>query len=219
MVEVVWFGPVVTALLVALLVNMLTEALTTWFGIAFGFATWGMLAIATVLFVYIYDWVGKRRRHGSLGTPADRTHPPKYKGLIFLFSREDTLREAIRYHQPILMHCWLIVTPQMQPAALEAASHYAEVQFSIEPVNDLYDTRACFDIAQNIFQQKAALMHIKLEKIVADITGGTKPMTVGLMLASIEHSVAIQHIPTAYDVTGRHQGPLPPIAIELSNEG
>ncbi|GIK75184.1 MAG: hypothetical protein BroJett021_41720 [Chloroflexota bacterium] len=214
--EVAWFGPVVIAILVSLLVNMFTEALTTWGGVAFGFLVWIFLAAITISFVYGYNWVDRRRRGRGLGTPADRKHPSKYAGLVFLFSREDTLREAIQHHRPALQHCWLIVTPQMQPAALKAANHFDGIQFSIEPLSDLYDTRACFDIVCNIFEQKAGLLHITPAHMVADITGGTKPMTVGLILACIEHGVAIQHVPTAYDVTGKPGGPLSPIVIELT---
>jgi len=214
--EVAWFGPVLTAILVALLVNMLTEALTTWGGVAFGFIVWAILAAITIAFVYFYNWGDRRRRGRGVGTPTDLEHPAQYEGLVFLFSREDTLREAIQHHLPVLRHCWLLVTPQMQPAALKAATHYNGVQFSIEPVSDLYNTRACFDIACNIYEQKAALQQIPLKSMVADITGGTKPMTVGLLLACLKSDVAIQHVPATYDATGKPVGSLPPIVIKLN---
>jgi len=51
---------------------------------------------------------------------------------------------------------------------------------------------------------------------VADITGGTKPMTVGLLLACLKSDVAIQHVPATYDATGKPVGSLPPIVIKLN---
>lgn len=219
LVEIPWFGPVLTAILVALLVNMLTEALTSWGGVGFGFLVWAILAICTVIFVYLYELTRRqqRRKGAALGTPADREHPMQSEGLVFLITNEAALREAIEYHRPVLKHCWLIVTPEMQPVAGGVVNQFKEIQFSLKPISDLYNTRACYDTANHIFEHEAPLQQIPLSQVMADITGGTKPMTVGLLLACVKHGVAVEHVPAVYDkITHKPIGTLPPIAIELT---
>lgn len=219
LVEVSWFGPVLTAILVALLVNMLTEALTTWGGVGFGFLVWAVLAACTAIFVYLYELARRRRRRKgtALGAPADREHPMQSEGLVFLYTNEAALREALGYHRPVLKQCWLVVTPEMQTAAANVISQVKEVQFAVKPISDLYNTRACYDTANHIFEREASLHKIPLSRVMADITGGTKPMTVGLLLACVKHGVAVEHVPAVYDeITHKPTGTLPPIAIELT---
>ncbi|HAJ36712.1 MAG TPA: hypothetical protein DCL15_13585 [Chloroflexi bacterium] len=219
LVEVSWFGPVLTAILVALLVNMLTEALTSWGGVGFGFLVWAVLAACTVTFVYLYELARRRRRREgtALGMPADREHPKQSKGLVFLYTNDAALREAIEYHRPVLKHCWLVVTPELQTAAANVIGQMEEIHFAVKPISDLYNTRACYDTANHIFEREAPLQQIPLSQVMADITGGTKPMTVGLLLACVKHGVAVEHVPALYDkITHKPIGTLPPIAIELS---
>jgi hypothetical protein len=212
--EVPWFGPVVSAVLLAMLVNLFTDALMAWGGLWLGWAVMGLLVLITVAFVYAYHVSESGRRDRGLG-PVDLPNPDKHRGLIFLFSREDTLREAIQYHQPALEHCWLLVTPEMQSQAQAAMGHFPDVRFAIHPIPDRYNTQACYQDVRHIYDQDAPRLGIVPQEIIADITGGTKPMTMGMIVASLEGGFAIEHIPTAYDAAGRPTGPLPPIEIRV----
>jgi hypothetical protein len=212
--EVPWFGPVISAVLVALLVNILAAALTTWGGLGLAFAAIGMLALITVAFVYAYHMSEVRRRGRGLGPIAWRC-PQKHRGLVFLFSREETLREAIQHHQPVLEHCWLLVTPEMQEVANQAMSHFTDLRFTIHALSDRYDSQACYQTVCDIYQREAPRLGIPPEQVIADITGGTKPMTMGMIVACLEEDYPIEHVPTAFDATGRPTGPLPPIQITV----
>ena len=211
--EVPWLGPVVSAVLVAMLVNILTEALTTWGGLWLGWAAVGVLALATMAFVYGYHVSETRRRGQGLGPLIHVPNPPQQRGLIFLFSREETLREAIQYHQPMLEHCWLLVTPEMQDRANQALSRFPDLRFTLHPLGDRYDSQTCYLIVRDIYQREAPRLGIPPERVIADITGGTKPMTMGMVVACLEGDYPIEHVPTAFDITGRPKGPLPPIQI------
>ncbi|HID61243.1 MAG TPA: hypothetical protein EYP49_00635 [Anaerolineae bacterium] len=213
--EVPWFGPVVSAVLVALLVNILTEALTTWGGLWLGWAVVGVLAAATVAFVYAYHLSETRRRRRGLGPLIDLPNPEKHQGLIFLFSREDTLREAIKYHRPALEHCWLLVTPEMRDQAARALDHFPDLPFTLHPLGDRYDSQTCYETVRDIYRREAPRLGIPPERVIADITGGTKPMTLGMIVACLEGDYPIEHVPTAFDTTGRPTGPLPPIQIKM----
>jgi hypothetical protein len=217
--EVPWLGPVVSAVLLAMLVNLLTDALTTWGGLRLGWVVIGVLTLITVAFVYAYHVSETRRRARGLGPVIDLPNPNKHRGLIFLFSREETLREAIQYHLPTLEHCWLLVTPEMQPQAQAAVGHFPNVRFAIHPVPDRYNTQACYQDVRHIYEHDALRLGIAPQEIIADITGGTKPMTMGMIMASLKSGFAIEHIPTAYDVAGQPTGPLPPIEIRVQRGG
>jgi hypothetical protein len=213
--EVPWFGPVVSAVLVALLVNILTEALTTWGGLWLGWGAVVVLALATVAFAHTYSVSESRRRGLGLGPLAAFPHPQKHRGLIFLFSRDDTLREAIEYHQPALEHCWLLVTPEMRDQATSVVSHFPDLPFTIHPLVDLYDSQACYQTVLDIYQREASRQGISSKQVIADITGGTKPMTMGMIVACLEGDYPIEHVPTAFNAAGEPTGPLPPIQIRV----
>ena len=60
--EVPWFGPVVSALLVTMVVDLLTQAVTAWGGLWLGWGTVALLTLATLAFVYAYTVSESRRR-------------------------------------------------------------------------------------------------------------------------------------------------------------
>jgi hypothetical protein len=211
--EVPWFGPVVSAVLVALLVNIITEALTTWGGLWLGWAAVGVLALVTVIFVYAYARSQSRRRERGIGSPIDLPNPDHKQGLIFLFSRKDTLREAIDHHRPALQHCWLLATPEMQDAASEAISHFSELSFTLHSVADRYDSNSCYQTIRDIYQHEVPRLGLAAVEVISDITGGTKPMTLGMIMACLEGEYPIEHVPTAFNAAGEATGPLPPIQI------
>ncbi len=213
--EVPWFGPVVSAVLIALLINILSTALTTWGGLWLGWAGVIVLALATVAFAYAYTIAETRRRGRGLGPIADLVNPPRQRGLIFLFSREETLREAVRYHQPALEHCWLLVTPEMQDGARQAMGHFPGLRFTLHALSDRYNSQACCQTVRAIYQAEAPLLGIPPGQIIADITGGTKPMTLGMIVACLEGDYPVEHVPTAFDAAGQPTGPLPPIQIAI----
>jgi len=213
--QVPWFGPVLSAVLVALLVNLLTEALTTWGGLWLGWAAVALLSLATLAFVYAYSVSESRRRGRGLGPIVDRPNPPQAQGLIFMFSREDTLREAIAYHRPALRHCWLLVTPEMRNAAASAIAQYPDLSFTLHPLDDRYDSQGCYRTVLHIYAEEAPRHGLPPDQVIADITGGTKPMSLGMTVACLEGNYSIEHVPTAFDAAGRPTGPLPPIQIVI----
>jgi hypothetical protein len=211
--EVPWFGPVISALLVTMLVDLLTQAVTTWGGLWLGWGLVALLTLATLTFVYAYTVSESRRRGRGLGIIAERPNPPQGSGLIFLFSREDTLREAIVYHRPELAHCWLLVTPEMRDRAASVASRFPDLSFTLHPLDDRYDSQGCYRAVANIYREEAPRRGLSPQGVIADITGGTKPMTLGMIVACLEGDYPIEHVPTAFDAAGQPTGPLPPIQI------
>lgn len=135
--------------------------------------------------------------------PADQL-PPCHQGLIVLIGRgrpqeghvwnpyQDVAWAAIQYHrgseaEPVLAHCWLIATPGMdgsEPQAEVLAKLCLDRQITphIEFVKpfEISDTYAQ---VQQIFTTSAAEVGLDATDIIADFTGGTKPMSAGMLLA------------------------------------
>lgn len=217
--EVAWFGPVVSAVLVALLVNIATEFLTALGGLWLAGGAIGLLVIATVLFVNAYTATERRRRSKGLGPLQDLENPAPRRGLIFVFSREDTLREAIKHHRPALERCWLLTTPEMQEIAGQVVGHFSGVSFSLQPLAGRYDSQGCYQAVRDIYRGEASRLGLAPDEVIADITGGTKPLTMGMIVACLEGNFPLEHVPTAFDAAGNPTGPLPPIQIRVQRGG
>ena len=213
-VELDWFGPVVSAVVVALLINVLTEALTTWAGVWWALAAVGALTLAVVGFVFVYAAVGTWRNRRPIASLIDRIDPPKSRGLVFLYTREETLRKAIDYHRPVLAYVWLLATPERHVEAAQVVSGLPEgVSGSLVPLKDLYDSQDCYRAVTHIYRHEVPRLGLSPKEVIADITGGTKPMTMGMVAACLEGNYPVEHVPAEYDSTKRVSRTLPPIEI------
>lgn len=68
---------------------------------------------------------------------------------------------------------------------------------------------------ENIYEQEGPRLGLRAEEIISDITGGTRPMAMGMIVACLDGGYAIEHVPTEYTATGKPKGPLPPIEISV----
>lgn len=141
------------------------------------------------------------------------------RGLVVLVSQgkpdESSALAAIRYHyrgekdersQPVLQHCWLVTTPKEPSAstqrpgvqsAWENAEQFAE-QFRalidmhiivVEP-NDPEDVYEKVSGALKDAQRRG----LPSREVVADCTGGTKMMTVGMALAATTMRYSLEYM-------------------------
>ena len=162
----------------------------------------------------MYNRREQERRHGIPGFIADLPDPECSVGLVSLFSNKDTLAEAIRFHRSTLL-CWLLVTPEMQTKATQAIADLEGVQFSLHPIDNALNTVLCYNTVRHVFEEEAPLHSISPSQVIADITGGTKPMTMGMIMACLKGGYRIEHVPTQYGSDGKPVGPLPPKEIRV----
>jgi hypothetical protein len=123
----------------------------------------------------------------------DLQSPPQVQGLLLLVSplrSGDALHtlstyQAIDYHRGPLRRCWLIATNESQPTAEVLAKHFDSyhVVSTIHPVNNGADAADTQVVVETIYTQIEQDGELSLANIVADITGGTKAMTAGMVLA------------------------------------
>jgi len=210
----------------AIALNVLGNALYEWMRTGLGTPLWaGALALgAIVLVVALYAvpriLLGRRRLTTSAIAPRH--------GLVVLVSQgrssEIPARGAIMYHwggrtdkqeQGVLQHCWLITSrqPSKEPPEpyqsawknaqdlialcdrLGIASHLKEI--------DPEDPEDVFDAVNAAFQE-ARKLKLSEGDIVADFTGGTKMMTVGMILACTPLNRAAEYMrPRAFQPDGQ----------------
>jgi hypothetical protein len=216
--DIPWLGPVISTVLVAMTLSLLYDWLKEIGGLLTATAVIIVLAGITLLVVYIYTIVTRRRRREMAARIIDKPNPPQFKGLIIMVSKLETAREAIEHHKETLQCCWLIATPEMKQRAKELEAEYEDVipHVIIRPIANMYDTGGCYQLIRDIYHQEAPRLELEPSEVIADITGGTKPMTMGMILACLEGEFPVEHVPTEYDsVTGKPKGPLPPIQITV----
>jgi hypothetical protein len=211
-----WFGFVLTTILLASLVNVATSVLIEVSGstitlIVMAFVTLAALIYANVYAYRVHDWTLKGRQ--IIG---GHKSPAPCPGLILMVTRAPTMRKAIEYHAVALKHLWLIVTPDMENAAneLRELARRNEIHPHNEELAEPFDADACYHVVRRIYEEQVAALKLPRSAVIADITGGTKPMTAGMVLACTNLGARLEHVP-AYFADGKALTPLDPIEIVL----
>jgi hypothetical protein len=120
--------------------------------------------------------VGKGRADAK---PDDLSHIP---AIEYHLAREDAGGEALRV-------CWLIATAGKDgsvPVAMAVQQRYAErCKVFVEELNSAFDLQEAHNMVRRIYLEEAHKPGIELtpEQVIADFTGGTTPMSVGMVLA------------------------------------
>ncbi|MEZ4726039.1 MAG: hypothetical protein R3E79_02770 [Caldilineaceae bacterium] len=124
--------------------------------------------------------------------------PEKRRGVILLFSNEETLRKAVDHHHPALQHLWLIVTPQAKEKAQAVIATLDEIEIFEQPVRTPWNpddtalaVRRALEHAYDLDYRRADL--------ICDVTGGTKPMTIGAAVACMAQELTVQMVAARYN--------------------
>jgi hypothetical protein len=145
--------------------------------------------------------------------------PPRKKGLILLASNPLHSRFAIDYHreQATLSSVWLIPSNDKQAEYFgpgtehtadglrqycEERSVSARVMPSVSPDN----AQETFDVVNRIYRTLATTGTLTPGDVIADFTGGTKPMTVGMIMACLPADRQLEYVPLN-PTTGQSSGP------------
>ncbi len=151
----------------------------------------------------------------------DELKPQKQIALALLVSSHKAASEdIINYHLPILHHCWLIATEDSLGVARELQQEYKSKiahiyvgkEFLVEPFN-LYST---FELMDRILTEDVESLDPRPRQVILDITGGTKVMTAGMVLAGFANQSLMEYTQTTRDEKGNiKEGAIPqPTLIE-----
>lgn len=175
----------------------------------------------------------RRARGANPGTRlgGERDVTQGHRGLIVLVSNRDMARFAIRHHLHAtegnkLEQCWLICTTEMNDLCTSITEDFAKALFpSLDvtpvPIEGAFLApvvhQAVVDVidAATDLDQKSPLTG---DDLIVDITGGTKPMTTGAVLASIQRGVAIQYVESNWQDGKRVQGSEVAKSVEVIQE-
>jgi len=122
--------------------------------------------------------------------------PPPTQGLILLVSplrSNDPLHmlstyQAIDYHRPSLLHCWLIATSGLSGSLATAdalTQHFGNYRLhcTVHTISNGADAAETLKLVAWIYLQIAQEAALAQADVIADITGGTKAMAAGMVLA------------------------------------
>jgi hypothetical protein len=141
---------------------------------------------------------------------------PRREGLIWLLSPGSVEHPAFailhHYGKEVphtLEHCWLILTKgdrSVQEAleALEDRLRETNTVVRLHPVHiPRPDVESTYRAVDRIYQEELVDKGLVPEQVIADITGGLKPMTTGMALACLLRDLDIEYVETERDEWGR----------------
>jgi hypothetical protein len=181
----------------------------------------GLLVLA--LAIMIYQTV-RRAAVGRVGIQEGLKPEPR-RGLIVLVSgAKATAPAAIEYHlrAGTLQVVWLIASVQTLPVAESLARDYRDhitavrwgEDYRVDPdrVEDTYNA------VTRILEQEVGTYQMDPQHVIADLTGGMKPMTAGMTLACLAHNRDMQYMMAIRDEKGepRRDIPTEPVKIDTT---
>jgi hypothetical protein len=130
----------------------------------------------------------------------DKPRPAPRKGLIAFTSLKQRahLEKALAFHRETLQQVWLIATEDSRETAENIRRDYESLglRFTIVPLEEEWDLIKTRTAIEQIYTER--LGALKEEDVIADFTGGTKPMTVGMIFACLNPSRALEYVPADY---------------------
>jgi hypothetical protein len=218
-----------------LLVPLATELAGSWLETTLGRTPSQLIqllsigvALAVGLWV-LYLALGKRP---PLELVPEEERPPRFPGLIVLVGpgREGADPTSLSHNPAIEYHlgceeaggaplrvCWLIATAGEKgslPVAQEVRQRYQDrCTLIIRMLRDAFSIEEAHQAIHDIYAQEAAEHSLAPEQIIADFTGGTKPMSAGMVLACQERW------PMQYMTGGREEIASVPVLVLFSPAG
>lgn len=192
-------------LLISGLVALLTELAGSWLDTTLGRAPSQLirlLAIGALLAVALWAFYLALGKRPSLELVPQEERPSRFPGLIVLVgpgragADPDSLSHnpAIEYHldceeaggEPLRV-CWLITTAGEQgglPVAQAVRRAYQDrCEVLIRMLRDAFSLQEAHRLVHSIYTEEAREHGLEPEQVIADFTGGTKPMSAGMALA------------------------------------
>ncbi len=173
-----------------------------------------LMASLVGLLVFLVNQNLKKIRQNTPSILIQRRVKRKYRGLIFLISREDACRKSIEFHLPTLERCWLLCSTETLPAAEAIRQDFPQICVdSPLVVNDVLDPNEFRDWVDHAYELKPpGWSDID---IIVDYVGMTAHGSVGVVLACLNTLRPMQYTPAVKDASGRICGSAEPIEVIL----
>jgi hypothetical protein len=183
---------------------LLTNLLATFVGALLGNQWWQVaLQLATVIALLLFGgaiFLLREQRPPKI-LVSENERPAKHRGLIVLIGTgrpgEDPMQQsawaAIEHHLDTsgrngLQFCWLVASGG-ERGSLPVALEYKKlctmhgITAETRTVEDAHSVQATYDVVRRIYEQDVPGAGLGEQDVIADITGGTSPMSAGMALA------------------------------------
>jgi hypothetical protein len=181
-----------------------------------------MFLIPFVVVFVISVWQGLRRPLAKAGIIEDGLRQPEgKKGLIILVSNSASALFAIEYHlqHRTLEEVWLIPSNDLENErfGLSTRATAESIREACKPLGQKYgrslkvnihstgvsaaDAQDTFDYVNRIFRSR----NYSATELVADFTGGTKPMSVGMIMACLPRHRDLEYISATRQPDGTYK--------------
>ncbi len=179
-----------------LVVNILSGVIAMVWDTAVWQLGWVLSLVALLWGVYL----ARRRVEPKVLVPEEQ-QPRRYRGLVLLVGTgrpgEDPMSQsagdAINYHigagaESGLEVCWLLASGGEKgslPVALKLkeACEAKNIRAYTRTVGDAFSVQESYDLVRRIYEQEIPKAGLSEDEVIADYTGGVKPMTAGMVLA------------------------------------
>lgn len=161
-----------------------------------------------------------------------------YDTLHLEASNLQTIITSIEAHAPRLTHCWLIATHAEDTPATSSLIYVPVIErylrevkgiqctfhsgpsysLTIEQDDALVAERARTLVNQIFEEATQPPINLPESKMVADITGGIRSMTLGMILACLDKQRRVQFVGVRYDENAKPVGDLLPILFDYTAE-
>lgn len=215
----------VLLLVSGLLLPLITDLAASWLEATLGRTPTQLIRlVAVIVAVAVVLWVLalilRERSELVILVPRD-SRPSRYPGLIALVGRgrpgeksdplEQAAAKAIEYHlgdEGTLQVCWLVASSGERGSVLVAEAirkaYESRCKILVCLVGDAFSVQDTYDVVQRIYSEEVYADEFQdaglaPDRVIADFTSGTAPMTAGMVLACGRHR------PMQY-TTGRKKG-------------
>lgn len=176
-------------------------------------AVWRPLLAAVILTLLAYLLFQRdRKRVKDLQARVDESLPvPPHAGLIWMLGpgQFDHLLFALQHHCKGGggTHCWLVMQ-NVEPVR-EAFGQLTQklldrkIPTQLHPVYiSALNVEAAYSAVRDIVRREATEEGLQPGDVIADITGGTKPLTAGMFLAALTSGCALEYVESERDDKG-----------------
>jgi uncharacterized membrane protein YuzA (DUF378 family) len=163
---------------------------------------WLAVGVIGLILAWIITLLRQRKQQPPLVLVPEDQRPPKHRGLILLVgtgrpgeaSMDQSALTAIKHHLAGasgsgLEYCWLIPSSGERgsvPVALKLEQQCKDLGVKqtkiVKPV-DFLSVQDTYDCVQDIYARDVRAAGLQEQDVIADFTGGTKPMSAGMILA------------------------------------
>ncbi len=162
-----------------------------------------LITIVATAIAGLWMW---RQKPGRVNIHKEQQPRPR-RGLVLLAGPTKASNPAaIAYHKNSLTHCWILSTPQSAKTAADLFSQYGSqfnIRYGPDYTVDAEDLTSTYQAVMRIFTKELQPSGLSTVDVIADMTGGTKPMTSGMVMACLARRVSLQYVKALRDEKGK----------------